>query len=95
MLVVVALVCATHTSATAEAPSDTPPLASDYVAKSWSLFAAGELTPLPTTSGALGVAAGARMHRYLAIEARLGAAFAFTALANGGMYAARAGLASR
>jgi hypothetical protein len=94
-LVAAVLVGATGSSAADAPAADAPPVASDYVARSWSVFGAGELTPLPTTSGALGLAAGARLHyRHLAIEARLGGAFAFTAIANGGVFAARAGVSA-
>ena len=94
VLVVAILVCATRSSA-ADQAGDWPPPASDYVARSWTLFAAGELTPLPTTSGAIGFAAGARLQRnHVAIEARLGGAFAFTAIANGAVSAGRAGISA-
>ena len=67
----------------------------EYASDSLSLFAAGEVTPLPSTSGALALSAGARWHRHhLAIEARLGGGFAFSAVANGGAYIGRAGVSA-
>ncbi len=89
MSLVAALVCVTRISAADEVP----PHAGSYADHSLSIFTAGELAPLPITSGTLGLAGGVRLHtRRIAIEGRLGAAFSFTAIASAGAFAARAGV---
>lgn len=59
------------------------------------MFAAGEVTPLPTSSGSLGLAGGVRVHRrHIAIEGRLGGAFSFSAVANAGLFVGRGGVSA-
>lgn len=71
---------------------DEPPCACAYARHATLAFVATELSPLPDVGGHVDFEGGVRVHRgQLAIEARLGGAWSFSAAAGGDVFGARLG----
>jgi hypothetical protein len=74
------------------AHADDEPCACEYARHATVAFVATELSPLPDVGGHVDFEGGARIHRgHLAIEARLGAAWSFSASSGGDVFGARIG----